>query len=634
MEKIMKMRMRSRMSKRLIIANLMILAMGLMSLSVSHAQLSAQGAFIKISAYHDDPFVKEANIGRMKASSFDRYENGQPILFNSRVLIEDEAFVYRENSTGEFTPFAFNPWPPLPISNKKGNFKFQNEARFPLLEIVRGPDGKPILKDGLQTWNPIDSYLGMTTTFKAANDDKDAAEFWAGRDINWGNLYNDNYVMFINSHSFIDFNAFYTPGSKQLFFGVVPYRLSGDPAIRIFELATSWEVAAHEGGHALHHALKPNIDFSDPGARTWSESFADQTAMWTSLRDKDRARALLEEVEGNFVKSNSLTRMAEAFAAIVGEGTAMRDAFHGKKVSDTSDEVHDRSEVLTGAAYNLFVTVYSRLKNQSGMSEMSALREAGEIMGIFVMRSTDYTPENTMTLEDIAKAYLKVDKEFYDSQYRDVLVSEFIKREIFDESSEAEWMEHEASVPDLKLLSGSSDQDIEQLVQSNPEKLRIGPDFGLKMQSVTRDRRFRQTIVRVQLTDERGDDAELFDNHGILVFRKDGTLAEYFTPLPENGGLHAQMQTQAKARTLMTKARQLNIDQHGAPLSIVRRADGRLTVEARAMRSKGFYSWVEAFTLEHPEGERRQIIIPTHPRKLGGLQPSGVQILTADDLNN
>jgi len=51
------------------------------------------------------------------------------------------------------------------------------------------------------------------------------------------------------------------------------------------------------------------------------------------------------------------------------------------------------------------------------------------------------------------------------------------------------------------------------------------------------------------------------------------------------------------------------------------------------MRREGFTCWVEAFTLEHPEGQRRQVITPTFPGRLSGLQPSGVQILTADELN-
>jgi hypothetical protein len=555
-------------------------------------------------------------------------------LANSRAEVLDEAIIYREDrATHQYQPFAWNPWPEA-APNKQGNFKFQNEARFPLFEIERGEDGKPILVDGLQVWKPLNLYLGMTTTFKAVNDDKDAAEFWAGRDIPWGKtVFPPNYILSINSHSFTDFNAFYSPTARQVFLGVAAYRLPGETAVKMFETATSWEMVAHECGHALHHTLKPNIDLSDHDYRTWSESFADQTAMWASLNDKNRAQALLEEVDGNFLKSNSLTRFVEAFAALVGKGTAERDAFHDKKVSDTTDEVHDRSEVLTGAAYKVFTLVYNDLKSRQGLDERLALAQAGDIMGIFLTRSTDYTPENLLTLEDVGKAYLKVDKEFFGGRYQTRLVDEFTKREIFDVDSAAEWMEHEAAVPNLRLPRLASDQDVDNLVQANLDKLGIGSEFGLKLQSVTREGRFGQTIVRVQLTDGRAGEAALFDNHGILTFRADRTLADYHTPLPSDATSQVHTQSTVRVLALVNQAKQFGLDHRGELLSIVRRPKGRLTVEARVMRSEGFTCWIEAFTLEHPEGERREVITPTFPRNISGLQPSGMQILTAGDLN-
>ena len=58
-------------------------------------------------------------------------------------------------------------------------------------------------------------------------------------------------------------------------------------------------------GHALHAELKPNRVLSDAGYRTWGESFGDQMAMWTSLRDWDRALRLLAETNGNLNQSNA-----------------------------------------------------------------------------------------------------------------------------------------------------------------------------------------------------------------------------------------------------------------------------------------------------------------------------------------
>src|SRR5262249_39850338 len=158
---------------------------------------------------------------------------------------------------------------------------------------------------------------------------------------------------------------------------------------------------------------------------------------------------------------------------------------------------------------------------------------------------------------------------------------------------------------------GASDQDVDNLVQANLNTLGIGPAFGLNVQSVTRDRRFGQTIVRVQLTDGRGNAAVPFDNHGILTFRSDRRLADYYSPLSALDGSRVQtpMQTQSKALALMNAAKTLRLDQHDAPLSLVRRA-GHLTIEARVLRTEGFLCWVEAFTPEHPEGERREVITP------------------------
>jgi hypothetical protein len=409
----------------------------------------------------------------------------------------------------------------------------------------------------------------------------------------------------------------------------VPHRLPGQTEIKMFEMATSWEVAAHEAGHALHRAIKPNADLSHPGYGHWTESFADQMEMWTSLRDGDRLRKLLADTHGDLNGSNALTRIGEVLAALTGKGVGMRDAFHNKKVSDTSDERHDRSEVFTGAAYKVFLKIYGGLRTELGAEE--ALSKAGQIMGFFLTRAADYTPENRMTLEDVAKAYLKVDKEFFDSHYHATLVEEFTRREIFDAGSAPEWLAHEAAAPQLWLHPRWPDQKVEQLIRANLDKLGIGTDFGLKLQSVTRINYFRrgigpaQTIVRVQLTQGRGDDAKPLDNHGILVFHASGRLSDYHAPLPPRDAT-SLTDAFSQALAMINQASQLSLDKHEAPLSIVRRPDGQLTVEARVMRGDGFNAYMEVFTPDNPRGERREIVIPP--------VPPGKRIVIPDDVIN
>jgi hypothetical protein len=535
--------------------------------------------------------------------------------------MEDEDFIYRRDATtGEYKPFAENPWPE-PTSNRPGNFVF-DEPRFPILNVERGPDGQVLLdQNGLQIWVKNDLHVGMTTAFEAANWVSHAAEGWAGRRIPWG----INGRLEIETHAFYsDYPeelGFYSPSARMLFFGVFPYRLPGDQQTKIFEGATSWELDAHESGHALHAALKPNINPGDYGFDTWGESFGDQVAMWSSLQDPGRARALLQEVDGYLYRASSLTRFCEYYGSLNGEGTALRNAFNHRTVSTTSDEVHERSEVLTGAAYRIFYQIFTDL-TQSGMSDFEALQKAGNIMGVFLTRATDHTPENTLTLEDVGKAYLKVDKEYFGGKYRDILANEFRFREIFDDNSLAEFDAHEAALPQLTLQERNP-RAVNQLIQDNLDQLGLGSEFGLKLQSYTVDS-LGQQIVRVQLTRGRGSDAELLDNHGILVFRKDGSLMDYHGPLPSGA-------SPALALQRINQAERLGLDQHGASLALIQGADGQLHVEARMLQGNGIHSSFQVFSLDHPNGQRRAIG-SSDAGELNAFLPKGAVILTAEDL--
>ena len=619
------------MKKRLILFNVTMLAVVLASLPISRARMFAEGdRTIRISSYQDDPFVEGSSFERIDGTGLDMGDGERPMLANAQLKIVDESVVYRQESDNtDYLPFATNPWP-HPMSNEKGNFKFPQEERFPLHLIERGADGKPILnEEGLQIWKPRDLHLGMTTIFDAATAAKEAAEDWSGRNIAWG----DDGFLEINSHAFIDFNAFFSPTAKMLFFGVVPYRLPGQTEIKMFEMGTSWEVVAHESGHALQGALKPNRIWTDLGYRTWSESFGDQLEMWASLRDSRRCRYLLASTNGNLNQSNPITIIGEALGGLLGDPRLpLRDAFHDKKVSDTSSEVHDRSEVLTGAAYKLFLLVYGQLRNE-GLGEVAALEKAADTMGTFLVGCTDFAPENGMEFVDVAKAYLKVDKERFGGRYHAFLVDEFLKRELLTAGSLNDWLAHESQVPDLMLPRRVSDKTVSKIVQSNLDELGIGPEFGLALQSVTHDGRSGYTIVRVQLTEGREGDAALFDNHGILTFRADRTLADYHSPIPQSSVMQTlSALSQNRIQTLVGQARLRGLDRRGAPLSIVPDSGGRLTVEARVLRGDAMRCHVVAYTLTNPQGERREVITPTIPRRIEGLQPSGAQILTADDL--
>jgi hypothetical protein len=619
---------------------------------------------VPISSYDDDPFVASSAAEVLGRWGFGSDEHGKLVLWSDIVAIEEEPYVYRADpDTGEYHAIAWNPWlPQLRWANGSGDFLFPGEERFPFLAVQRDSAGDVVYDEGLQVWLPQELRLGMTTAFEAATSVKHAGEAWSGRAIAWG----EEGRLFINAHTFIDLNAFYSPSSRSLFFGVLPYRLAEDPGdgpVRIFETATSWDIAAHESGHALHAALKPNRDGTDLGYRTWSESFGDQFAMWTSLRDRSRVKELLAATGGDLAQSNAVTRVGEVHAAMTGQGTALRDAFHAKTVSSTTTQMHDRSEVLTGAAYDVFLALYEAKRARRGPA--AAVRRAARVLGRFLVRAADFTPENRMTLEDVAKAYLKVDEELFGGRHRELLVEQLTWRELLDADSLTEWLEHESSLPDLFLPPGSPDDAVHQLVSGNLDRLGLGPHVGLLVQSVTAAHRARRgvgpvhTIVRVQLTLGRDANAFPLANHGILVFDETGRLIEYHTPIPPDdasgpgadaragGGDRAGASPSRRAgarggaenrlgglevRALiadiheLTRAREARpdrADRSPASVALVTSEHGRLAVEARELRGHGMDEHVVVFTLEHPEGERREVVVPPVPPQKRIALPAG-----------
>jgi hypothetical protein len=119
----------------------------------------------------------------------------------------------------------------------------------------------------------------------------------------------------------------------------------------------------------------------------------------------------------------------------------------------------------------------------------------------------------------------------------------------------------------------------------------------------------------VQLTLGRGEGATPFENHGILVFRPNGTLADYHAPLPpaDPAARSSAALAQAEAQTTIAEAHARGLGQRGAPLSIVREPDGRLTAEVSVVRGEGLGAYMEVFTLDNPSGGRRETPIPPVP---------------------
>jgi hypothetical protein len=555
---------------------------------------------VLLTSNDDDPFTRPRKTEHRTKKDFTLDAQGKPVgLVGPHVRVdEDHSSIYEIKQVGEneeqmgFVHYATNPWSPAK-PDAQGNFNFTHEPRFPFHNVELDPSGEPRTDEkGRRVWTPRDEHAAQSTAFDSLNAVYHSVSDWAGRPVEWG----EKGQLPVYVHSFLGFNAFYDPMSRSLMFGVMPYRVDGDDRARMFELASSWEIAAHEGGHALHNELKPNRKLLDSGFSQWSESFGDQLATYASLQHPERVKALLEETGGDLSQSNAASMIGEAYGKFSGTGRPTRDAVNRSTVGNSGEESHDASETLTGAAYSVFLALYDWARKQKVPAEQ-AIPQAAEIMGTLLVRASDFSPEDSMSLEDVAKAYLTVDKEFYGGKLQKILVSEFERRQLFTRGSFTQWQQRQQALPKLTLPPKAARPEVEAFLQKNLAALNLPPSFGVRLQDDATDSTGRR-IVRTELTWGRGPDAVVIANHGSLIFRADGTLAEAFPTFPE--GL-----SEREAVSLLERSKKMPWRNRGQ-WEFAKDKDGQWQVQVAVAVSDadGVGGHFEVYDLNHPEGQR------------------------------
>jgi len=486
---------------------------------------------VSVTTTDDDPFVSPLRNAERPLDDFTLDGQGRPVgLEGPRVKIQlSKVITQMDEASFTFTPYVVNSYVPA-RPNTRGDFDFKSDDPFPVYSELQDASGRPLRNaEGLRIWSTGPAFAVQSTAFDSLNELWHRVSEWAGREIDWGK----NGQLTFNPFAFIGFNAFYDPVTRELSSGMQSMQLEGENQTRMFVVASSKNVNKHEGGHALHDGLKPNHKVLDPGFRQWGESFGDQADLFTSLMDPTRVAAVLRQTQGDLSRPNAATGIGEALGKLWGTGAPIREAVNNAQFSSNHQEEHDASEALTGAAYSIFLKIY-KMELASGRTAESAVMTAANTMGLFMVRPADFTPENTLTLEDVVKGYLTVDEELFGGKYQQLLVSEFERRRLLkpNGSSVQSWRDHRASLPSLTLSPSASAADIQQLVAQSQDALGLGPSFGARVQSVeTTSDGFR--IVRLQLTQGRDRRAFPVANHGSLVFRPDGTLADFYSPMPQ-----------------------------------------------------------------------------------------------------
>ncbi|MFI0357696.1 hypothetical protein [Actinomadura sp. 9N407] len=246
----------------------------------------------------------------------------------------------------------------------------------------------------------------------------------------------------------VDRNAFYSRTAKVLkFFFFAPTGQTRE----VFT-CRSLDITAHEMGHAILDGLKPGWlgAANPPQTGGLHEAFGDLTAVFLTLSQPDQAEALVALTRANLHDKNFLSSVAEEFGkAALNRDYGLRNADNDLKLSQVGNEVHDISQVFTGAVYDILADVYAfERRRQAGRKDLTLLLiEVADRLCKLLLDAIVAAPAVGATYVDVANKMLQISAQRREPAiYRTFIRNRFAVREVTT-----------AATPLRDLMSGRMD---------------------------------------------------------------------------------------------------------------------------------------------------------------------------------
>lgn len=203
-------------------------------------------------------------------------------------------------------------------------------------------------------------------------------------------------------------NAVYHRGKRALKF----YYYTAEGQSGTTYLCRSFDVVAHETGHAILDALKPALYSIRDGQRgALHESFADLTAIFSVLNQLDICEDVIAETKCDLRKASYITAIGEQFAASsaagavvasadatttattvegddveVQETLGMRNANNRVRGSECGGDMYQLSNVFTGFVWDVLVALFAWERNpQTGDSDGETLHRVARVVRRIVL---------------------------------------------------------------------------------------------------------------------------------------------------------------------------------------------------------------------------------------------------------
>lgn len=195
----------------------------------------------------------------------------------------------------------------------------------------------------------------------------------------------------------------------------------------------SWDIVSHETGHAVLDGLKPGYLSSwNPQTGGLHESFGDITAIFSLLQQLDMCETVIAESKGNLHDKGFFPALAEQFGDAIGRENGLRNADNDLKLSDVGTEVHDISQVFTGAIYDILADMYQDSVKLDHDDPAVTLYNAGDHLQAILLAAILRSPNRNTTYKDVAQNMIALET---NPKWKDFIRKRFTDREVLGQNA-------------------------------------------------------------------------------------------------------------------------------------------------------------------------------------------------------
>jgi hypothetical protein len=193
--------------------------------------------------------------------------------------------------------------------------------------------------------------------FASASRVLDIWESYLGRPVVWH---------FAETHERLEIIPWVEWDNAQSGYGYLELGQDRGPDGRPYPYALNFDVIAHELGHAILFSLfgTPSSGIGHKDYAPFHEASADLISLLSFLHFDSGLDRLLRHSSGNLLVLNELNRIAE-----LTDDRQIRLASNARRLSEVTDDIHDRSRPFTGAVFDTIVALYHEKLVHDGLAD-------------------------------------------------------------------------------------------------------------------------------------------------------------------------------------------------------------------------------------------------------------------------